>query len=154
MKIGELAKRAGCKVETVRFYEREGLLPQPERSSGNFRVYTAEDVARLVFIRNCRSLGMALPEIRVLLDCRSEPNTDCRGVLALLDLQIRRVAHQVDALRRLERQLRGIRQMCNDRQNPEHRASACGIIRILDEPTHRLGQRPGRDGDRGGTASS
>ncbi len=139
MKIGELARRAACRVETVRFYEREGLLPRPERSSGNYRLYTAEDAARLVFIRNCRSLGMALAEIRVLLGCRGEPDTDCRAVLALLDLQILRVAQQVDALQHLQRQLRDIRQMCDDRQNPEHRAGACGIIRILGEAVN-----PGR----------
>jgi Cd(II)/Pb(II)-responsive transcriptional regulator len=133
MKIGQLAKRGGCKVETVRFYEQEGLLPRPERSSGNYRLYTAEDAARLVFIRNCRSLGMALAEIRVLLGCRGEPDTDCRAVLALLDLQILRIAQQVDALQHLQRQLRDIRQMCDDRQNPEHRAGACGIIRNLGE---------------------
>jgi len=131
MKIGELAKRGACKVETVRFYEREGLLPRPERSSGNYRLYTAEDAARLVFIRNCRSLGMALAEIRVLLGCRGELDTDCRAVLALLDLQILRVAQQVDALQHLQQQLRDIRQMCDDRQNPEHRAGDCGIIKNL-----------------------
>lgn len=152
MKIGELAKRAGCKIETIRFYEREGLLPQPVRSSGNYRLYTAEDTARLVFIRNCRSLGMALPEIRVLLGCRGKPDTDCCEVLALLDLQILRVSQQVDALQRLERKLRDIRQMCNDRQNPQHRAGACGIIRNLDEPPPV--PRPGRDAERGGTAFS
>jgi Cd(II)/Pb(II)-responsive transcriptional regulator len=139
MKIGELAKRGVCKVETVRFYEREGLLPRPERSSGNYRLYTAEDAARLVFIRNCRSLGMALAEIRVLLGCRGEPETDCRAVFALLDLQILRIAQQVDALQHLQRQLRDIRQMCDDRQNPEHRAGACGIIGRLGEAVNAVG---------------
>lgn len=151
MKIGQLAKRAACKVETVRFYEREGLLPRPERSSGNYRLYTAEDAARLVFIRNCRSLGMALAEIRVLLGCRGEPDTDCRAVFALLDRQILRIAQQVDALQHLERQLRDIRQMCNDRQNPEHRAGFCGIIRRLGEAVNAAGAH-GQQARNAGTA--
>ncbi|MCV6070998.1 MerR family transcriptional regulator, partial [Escherichia coli] len=67
MKIGELAQTAGTGVETVRFYEREGLLPLPARSSGNYRVYNGEHVDRLAFIRHCRSLDMTLDEIRVLL---------------------------------------------------------------------------------------
>ena len=152
MKIGELAKRGVCKVETVRFYEREGLLPRPERSSGIYRLYTAEDAARLVFIRNCRSLGMGLAEIRVLLGCRGEPETDCRAVFALLDLQILRIAQQVDALQHLERQLRDIRQMCNDRQNPDHRAGSCGIISSLGEAVNAVGAH-GQQARNVGTAS-
>jgi Cd(II)/Pb(II)-responsive transcriptional regulator len=133
MRIGELAKRAACTVETIRFYEREGLLPWPARSGGNYRLYSAEDAERLAFIRNCRSLGMALAEIRVLLGCRGMPDTDCREVNVLLDRHILRLAQQIGALKNLDRQLRDIRQLCNDLQNPEHRAGACGIIRILGE---------------------
>ena len=73
MRIGELAKQAACTVETIRFYEREGLLPRPTRSGGNYRLYSAEDAERLAFIRNCRSLGMALAEIRVLLGFGARP---------------------------------------------------------------------------------
>ncbi|GAD65023.1 MerR family transcriptional regulator, partial [Aquipseudomonas alcaligenes] len=56
MKIGELGKQADCQVETIRYYEREGLLPVPGRSEGNYRVYGKEHLERLVFIRNCRTL--------------------------------------------------------------------------------------------------
>ena len=58
MKIGELAKLADCQVETVRYYEREGLLPAPARSEGNYRLYSSEHLERLTFIRNCRTLDM------------------------------------------------------------------------------------------------
>jgi Cd(II)/Pb(II)-responsive transcriptional regulator len=133
MRIGELAKRAVCTVETIRFYERAGLLPRPARSGGNYRLFSAEDAERLAFIRNCRSLGMALAEIRVLLGCRGTPDTDCREVNALLDLHILRLEQQINSLKDLDRQLHEIRQLCNDRHNPEHRAGACGIIRILGE---------------------
>ena len=67
MKIGELADMAQCTVETVRYYEKEGLLPAPARTTGNFREYGAEHVDRLCFIRNCRALDMSHSEIRTLL---------------------------------------------------------------------------------------
>ena len=67
MKIGELAKITDCQVETIRYYEREGLLPQAPRSESNYRIYGAEHTERLGFIRHCRSLDMTLEEIRVLL---------------------------------------------------------------------------------------
>ena len=70
MKIGELAKLTDCQVETIRYYEREGLLPEPARSEGNYRLYTQAHVERLTFIRNCRSLDMTLEEIRSLLNLR------------------------------------------------------------------------------------
>ncbi|MBL8668289.1 MAG: Cd(II)/Pb(II)-responsive transcriptional regulator [Rhodospirillales bacterium] len=139
MQIGELAKRAACTLETIRFYEREGLLPRPERTGGNYRRYSAVDVDRLAFIRKCRSLGMPLAEIQALLGCRGRPDTDCRVVNALVDRQIARIAEQIGALKSLERQLIEIRQTCDERQNPEHRAGACGIIRSLGEAVNAMG---------------
>ena len=64
MKIGELAQIAQCTVETVRYYEKEGLLPSPARTAGNFRLYGLGHVERLRFIRNCRALDMSHDEIR------------------------------------------------------------------------------------------
>ena len=67
LKIGELAKRTGCPVETIRYYEREALLAAPRRSEGNYRLYDDAHAERLQFIRHCRSLDMTLDEIRSLL---------------------------------------------------------------------------------------
>lgn len=133
MRIGELAKQAACTVETIRFYEREGLLPRPERTGGNYRRYSAVDVDRLVFIRKCRSLGMPLAETQVLLGCRGRPDADCRVVNDLVDRHIARIARQIGSLKSLERQLLHIRQACDERQNPDYRASACGVIQSLGE---------------------
>ena len=74
MTIGELARRTGCGIETIRYYEHEGLLPKPGRTSGNFRRYGQEHAELLSFIRHCRSLDMALNEIRILLRFRSAPD--------------------------------------------------------------------------------
>ena len=77
MKIGELAHASGTPVETIRFYEREGLLSTPERTEGNYRIYTKAHADRLGFIRQCRNLDMTLDEVRVLLHFKGAPQADC-----------------------------------------------------------------------------
>ena len=67
MKIGELATLTNTQIETIRYYEREGLLAEPRRSEGNYRIYGSAHAERLSFIRHCRGLDMTLDEIRVLL---------------------------------------------------------------------------------------
>lgn len=76
IRIGELAQRTGCEVVTIRYYEKEGLLPEPARSSGNYRLYGEEQVKRMQFIRHCRSLDMSLGEIRTLLNLWDSPTQD------------------------------------------------------------------------------
>ena len=99
MKIGALAELTGTPVETIRYYEREGLLPAAARSSGNFRLYAAAHLERLRFIRHCRSLDMSLEEVRALLRLQDEPASDCSEVAALLDAHIGHVQQRMLALR-------------------------------------------------------
>jgi Cd(II)/Pb(II)-responsive transcriptional regulator len=94
-KIGQLATQTGSKVETIRYYEQQRLLPQPARSDGNYRLYGAGHVKRLQFIRHCRSLDMTLDEIRTLLDFRDTPDANCAGVNTLLDKHIGHVADRI-----------------------------------------------------------
>ena len=101
MKIGELAARADTQVETIRYYEREGLLPAAPRTDGNYRIYGDEHLERLAFIRHCRSLDMTLDEIRVLLRFKDDPEADCGDVDALLDEHIGHVAARIRNLRQL-----------------------------------------------------
>jgi len=108
MKIGELANLTGVQVETIRHYEREGLLPHTKRSEGNYRVYDEFHGQRLSFIRHCRSLDMTLDEIRVLLRFRDAPTENCGEVNALLDEHIGHVALRVKELRQLETQLKAL----------------------------------------------
>ena len=81
-KIGQLATQTGSKVETIRYYEQQRLLPQPARSDGNYRLYGAGHVKRLQFIRHCRSLDMTLDEIRTLSDFRDTPDASRRQYAA------------------------------------------------------------------------
>ena len=133
--IGVLAKRTGCQAETIRYYEREGLLPPPARSQGNYRQYDTTHVERLSFIRHCRSLDMTLAEIRALLDFRDAPTRDCAAVSALLDEHVRHVADRIVGLRRLQRQLRQLRGLCAQ----PGQAERCGILNAMSSASRGAG---------------
>lgn len=124
MKIGELAAGSAAPIETIRYYEREGLLPAPARTLGNFRDYEAGHLERLQFIRYCRSLDMSLDEVRVLLRFKDAPDENCGDVNALLDEHIGHVTRRIRELRVLERQLKELRHRC-DEARP---ADKCGIL--------------------------
>lgn len=128
MKIGELAKKAGCQVETVRYYEREGLLPAPARTEGNYRLYGSPHLERLVFIRNCRTLDMTLEEIQRLLALRDLPHESCAGINSLVDEHIEHVEARINSLLALRDQLTELRDRCNSPQESED----CGILRQLN----------------------
>ena len=128
MKIGELAKLTDCPVETIRYYEKESLLPPPARTDGNYRVYTQAHTERLTFIRNCRSLDMTLEEIRSLLGLRDSPQDQCESVNALIDEHIHHVKARVDSLLALQAQLLDLRQKCGEGPDGEH----CGILQQLE----------------------
>ena len=151
MKIGEVALAALTPVETIRYYEREGLLPQAPRSEGNYRIYGPEHVERLAFVRHCRSLDMTLEEIRVLLRFKDAPQAECGEVNALLDEHIGHVAIRIRELRRLERQLKALREQCVDVRAAAH----CGILNELTQSARptvaaSVGAHvPGSHGNRG-----
>ena len=119
MRIGELASRAGCDVETVRFYEREGLLEEPPRESSGYRRYSGRHLTRLAFIRHSRSLDIPLPEVRKLLAFAETGDPACHDVDALLDTHLGMVRRRIEALTALEGQLVALRQTCDgDRSHP------------------------------------
>lgn len=127
LRIGELAKRANCQIETIRYYERAGLLRAPERTEGNYRLYQDAHVERLRFIRQCRSLDMALDEIRTLLRFRDAPEKNCGDVNALLDEHIDHVARRIAELKAMEKQLKELRLQCVKTRA----AKDCGILKEL-----------------------
>lgn len=135
MKIGELAKIAATSVETIRYYEREGLLAAPPRSAGNFRQYDEAHVERLSFIRRCRLLDMSHEEIRVLLRFKDAPDAPCAEVNVLLDAHIGHVSARIHELLQLEEQLKSLRARCP----APSAAGCCGILQELSQP---LGEPP------------
>ncbi|SOZ05286.1 Cd(II)/Pb(II)-responsive transcriptional regulator [Cupriavidus taiwanensis] len=128
-RIGELARRAECLVQTVRYYEAEGLLPEPARSEGRFRLYDESYLERLRFIRRCRAKNMNLAEIRRLLSFRDRPELGCTEVNELMDAHIEQVRAQIRELKELERQLFELRSSCDSNRQ----ASQCGILNGLAE---------------------
>ena len=128
MKIGELAKVTDCPVKTIRYYERESLLPEPARSEGNYRLYTQAHVERLTFIRNCRTLDMTLEEIRSLLNLRDSPQDPCESVNTLIDEHIHHVKARIDGLMALQSQLVELRQRCSSVSGNDQ----CGILQRLE----------------------
>jgi Cd(II)/Pb(II)-responsive transcriptional regulator len=127
MKIGELAAATATPIETIRYYERDGLLPAPGRSEGNYRIYDETHLKRLTFVRHCRVLDMNLDEIRVLLRFRDGVNSDCGEVNALLDEHIGHVQQRIRELRSLDKDLRALRELCKEPQDP----GLCGILNGL-----------------------
>ena len=138
MKIGDLSTASSTPVETIRYYERQGLLPAPGRTQGNFRVYEAPHLERLQFIRYCRSLDMSLDEVRVLLRSKDAPGEDCGDVNALLDEHIGHVSRRIKELRALEKQLKELRQRCVDVRPSDQ----CGILTGLSEASHEPAAAP------------
>ena len=127
MRIGELARQAGCSIDAIRYYEREGLLPQAQRSEGNFRLYGDGAVERLQFIRHCRSLDMNLAEVGTLLRTQDHPDDNCEDVIALLDEHIEQVARRIADLEALARYLSELRGCCH----AGNVARDCGILKGL-----------------------
>ena len=141
LKIGELAKRTQCPTETIRYYEREGLLPEPRRTAANYRVYGREHIEQLQFIRNCRSLDMTLEEIRQLLGLRDFPTKSRGAAHAVLDEHIAHVDARLDDLKLLQAQLVALREQCGSTHEHENE---CGILRGLD---HGAARRKSRKSD-------
>ena len=127
MKIGELAQVAQCTVETVRYYEKAGLLPETARTAGNFRVYGPGHVERLRFIRNCRALDMSHEEIHTLLGLVDRPAEGCRAINTVFDEHIAHVNERIEELSHLKRQLQALRERCQSEQS----ADGCGILQGL-----------------------
>lgn len=104
LRIGELSRRTRCNIETIRYYERIGLLPPPPRV-GRYRSYGISDVERLRFIRSARELGFTLDEVRTLLALALEAEESCEQVRELAEAHLLDVRAKIAALKRMERVL-------------------------------------------------
>lgn len=132
MRIGELATATGVDVETIRYYEKVGLLSNPARSSNGYRAYGNEHLERLAFIRHCRALDIPLAEIQRLLTFVAHPQLDCGEIDELIDTQLLKVRARLTSLQALEQQLVALRSRCETR----HLAGECGILHELVAAAH------------------
>ena len=128
--IGEVSRRSGFSVKTLRFYERRGLLPPSGRSAGGFRLYAEADLGRLEFIREAKALGLALDQIRELL--AATRTRSCRMtrplLLRVLGQRIAQTSEQIETLRRLRQRLQRRRRELGRRPATDHRLGYCACF--------------------------
>lgn len=118
MKIGEFARRAGVNIETVRYYERRGLMPEPERRDSGYRQYREADLERLRFIRRAQELGFTLSEIEELLELRTDPQTTAAEVKARAEEKIADVSARIADLERIRHALEHLAGQCKGGRGP------------------------------------
>jgi len=126
MKIGELASATGTKVETVRFYEKIGLLSPPARTASNYRSYGEEHLARLSFIRRARNLGFGLDAVRELLRLADGPDQPCADIDSMASGKIKEIDAKIADLKRLRKVLFELVSACNTGT-----VRACPIVEAL-----------------------
>ncbi|MEJ1979000.1 MAG: helix-turn-helix domain-containing protein [Acetobacteraceae bacterium] len=124
--IGDLAKRTGTKVETIRYYERIGLLPKPARTEGNYRSYDNEHLGRLSFIRRARDLGFSLDQVRELLGLADQRDRSCEAVDVIARQHLAEVEHKIADLNALRDELADLIGRCRHGTVAE-----CRIIETL-----------------------
>lgn len=150
MTIGALARAAEVGVETVRFYEREGLLAQPRRPGRGFRHYTSEAVSQVRFIRRAKTLGFTLDEIRELLALRSKPGTPCTAVREQARAKLSAIEDKIQELQRLREALASLADACAG----DVAVRDCSILSSLEggsgARTTSLPPAPARAASRGG----
>lgn len=129
MTIGKVAKQAGVGVETIRFYEREGLVDEPRRRDSGYRQYDPEVVRRIRFIRHAKDLGFTLREIKELLELRVEPDCHCGEVLELAQAKLADIEQRIESLQRMRQTLLKLATACRRRR----RTDACPILEAIDE---------------------
>lgn len=129
MKIGELAKGAGFKDKTIRYYERQGLLPPPRRTSSGYREYGPEDVDRLRFVQKAKRLGFSLSEIKSVLRIHGRKEPTCTHVRVLLDEKLVQVDSLLKDLREFRKELAKLRGQASGVEDCRPAGGrVCGII--------------------------
>lgn len=112
LKIGEVAERGRVNLETIRYYEREGLLPKPPRLPSGYRMFPESAVSRIRFIKRAQELGFSLAETRELLSLRFDPNSDCSDVQRLARAKLNDIEQKIRALQSMKRVLRSLAEAC------------------------------------------
>ena len=137
--IGHLAREAGVNLETVRYYERRALLPEPMRKESGYRVYGPDDLHRLRFIRQAKSLGFSLNEIAEILRMRDKDECPCGQVTKIGEKHLRDLGQQIERLRSFHNELS--RAVKTWKRLGEQRVSADAICILIERTMDRVGQK-------------
>ena len=141
--IGHLARETGCKVQTIRYYETIGLMPEPARTAGNQRRYDRRHMDRLAFIRHSRELGFSLDAIRSLMSLADDPDRPCEAANRIAELQLVQVESRIERLQALKTELERMVEQCRG-----GRIADCRVIEVLADhaqclhPDHRTPAEP------------
>lgn len=127
--IGKLARMAGIGIETIRFYEREGLIPDPPRRASGYRQYPEQSVRRVRFIRGAKDLGFSLKEIRELLSLRASPRACCADVRRRAESKVDNIDGKIQSLRAMRKALSTLIKQCSGHAP----VSECPILESLDK---------------------
>ncbi|MCR9056075.1 MAG: MerR family transcriptional regulator [Rhodobacteraceae bacterium] len=111
--IGEASRRSGVGIETIRYYEREGVVPRPVRAANNRRLYSEDDVGRLRFLKRCRDLGFPLADARALLELSHRDDDECQSVKTIAERHTAKVREKIEELQRLEAALAELTRNCS-----------------------------------------
>lgn len=130
--IGDLGKTTHTKVETIRYYERIGLLPKPRRTTGNYRDYGQAELGRLSFIRRARDLGFSLDQVRALLRLSDDRDCDCAGIDRIAGAHLVEIDRKLADLTALRRELKAMIESCDGGTIAE-----CRIIEALGPSNRR-----------------
>lgn len=136
MKVGEVAERAGVGVQTLHYYERLGLLPEPKRSAANYRLYSPEALRRVRFIKKAQAVGLTLDEIKQILDLKDRGRAPCRKVAQVGERRLREIDDELTKLRAFRRALATALPQWKAETATERACAAefCDLIENLPEP--------------------
>lgn len=126
--IGKLASQTGVNIETIRYYEKESILPAPPRTEGGHRLYGEGHLKRLMFVRRSRELGFSLDEIRELLRLVDEKTYTCAEIAALSQKHLDNVTAKIKDLKKIERHMKDMLAQCSKDNAPD-----CAILDVLSE---------------------
>lgn len=141
VQIGKVALETGLSVDTIRFYEKEGLLRAPERSDGGFRLYSARDIAQLQFIRKAQELGFSLAEIRELLLLQDERTEACTHVRDLIQNRLQAIRGKIEDLKRLERHMKEALHKCDAAVSDGAAHTSCPVLEEIGTVKNGKGKR-------------
>ena len=138
IRIGDLAARIGVQPEAIRYYERRGLLPPPQRTANGYRVYSPEHLRSVEFLKRAQGLGFSLDEIREMMALRSSEDSACQHVAELFRAKVDAVDHQIEGLKAFRKELVKSLRAC-EKSLERHPADCCPVLERLDAGKTRSG---------------
>jgi MerR family mercuric resistance operon transcriptional regulator len=129
LKIGQLAKQANVNIQTIRYYERIGLMTSPQKLESGYRLYSDNDITRVKFIKRSQNLGFSLKEIKTLLTLRVEPEVSCDQVRKQAETKIQEIEIKIHELKQIKQALTKLVTACLD----NHPTSECPILEALED---------------------